>query len=142
MIPCLTNAQNNTKPVPNIESSIPKFINEEFISLEELYNINVAKFDKYYIYEVMSMDVDDDLNLYVLDYFEATITVFDRDGNYIRSMGGKGQGPNELEKPIGFSIHNDKIIIHENHKGVKILNLQGEYIDLRLELHSLFPVEK
>jgi len=79
------------------------------------------------------MDVDSDTNLYVLDFYESTITVFDKNGKYLRTMGRQGQGPNELEQPLCISIYDDKISIYEKFKGIKIWDLNGKYIDFILD---------
>ena len=129
LIPCVITAQSNNKTAQFIENDTPKYVNEEFISLEELYTINVDEFVEYYIYKVNTMEVDDDLNLYVIDSYEQTVTVFDKDGKYIKTMGRKGQGPNELYNCISLSIHNNKIYLHEAHRGIKVWDMQEKYID-------------
>ena len=129
----ITYAQERESKVQFIHNDAPKYTGTEFITLEELHSIDVNVFDEYYIYEVRDMDVDSDTNLYVLDLYESTITVFDKNGKYLRAMGRKGQGPNELESPISISIYDDKISIYENRKGIKIWDLNGKYIDFLLK---------
>ena len=121
-------AQEKKVTVPFIKNDAPKYADTEFITLEELYSINVDEFDEYYIYKVKRMDVDSDTNLYVLDFYESTITIFDKNGKYLRTMGRKGQGPNELKNPLSISIYDDKISIYEKFKGIKIWDLNGKYI--------------
>jgi len=140
-IPYKIAAQSN-KSLQIKENTAPKYLKEAFISLEELYKINVNEFDKYYINDVTCIDVDDNLNLYVLDYYEAQITVFNKDGKYVRTMGGKGQGPNELERPIAMNIYNNKIYICQDHKGLKIFDLQGKYVDFNITKMGNYKVIK
>ena len=125
-------AQGKKEQIPFIYSESPKYNTTEFITLEEIHKINVDEFEEYYIYKVESMDADNDANLYVLDRFECTITVFDKNGKFIRTMSRRGQGPGELENPESISINNGKIYIYQDGKGIKILNLQGKYIDFFL----------
>ena len=60
-------------------------------------------------YRVLSRMVDADAvgNLYVLDPQNARVVVFDRDGGFLRSMGGSGGGPGELQAPGSFSVSPD-----------------------------------
>ncbi|MFA9453378.1 MAG: 6-bladed beta-propeller [Candidatus Aminicenantaceae bacterium] len=46
--------------------------------------------------------LDDDF--YVLDYEDQTVKIFDRDGVYLRSFGGKGEGPGEFQNVIDMDI--------------------------------------
>jgi hypothetical protein len=46
-----------------------------------------------------SVAVDGSGNIHVLDFEAKTIAVFDSSGNFIRSLGGPGGGPGELELP-------------------------------------------
>ena len=108
---------------------LPKYADSEFITLEELFRIDTNEFKEYYIYRVRAMDVDSDTNLYILDYYESTVTVFDESGKLLRAMGGKGQGPNELDQPYNLSISDEKMYIYLNGQGMKILDLKGKYID-------------
>ena len=125
----ITNAQERESKVQFIQNKSPKYAGTEFITLEELHYIDVNVFDEYYIYKLADMDVDSDTNLYVIDFYESTITIFDKNGKYLRAMGRRGQGPNELENPLSISIYDDKISIFENFKGIKIWDLNGKYID-------------
>ena len=140
----ITNAQDKKFTVQFIQNKAPKYADTEFITLEELYSINVDEFDEYYIYKLADMDVDSDTNLYVLDYFESTVTVFDKNGKYLRTFGGYGQGPGELERPLFISIYDDKISIYEKFKGIKIWDLNGKYIDFLLKsggnIETILPI--
>jgi len=122
-------AQGKKEQVPFIFSESPQYSTSEFITLEEIHKIDVDVFEEYYIYQVRAMDSDSYTNLYVLDFYESTITVFDKNGKFIRTMGGKGQGPSEFIQPMSLSIINDKMYIYEENKGMKVLDLQCKYID-------------
>src|SRR5687768_2456842 len=46
-----------------------------------------------------SVSVDGSGNIHVLDFEAKTIAIFDSAGNFLRSLGGPGEGPGELEFP-------------------------------------------
>ena len=122
-------AQNKQEKIPFIFSESPKYSTSKFITLKELHKIDVDVFKEYFINEVRTMDVDSDTNLYVLDYYESKITVFNKNGKFMRTMCGKGQGPSELMQPMSLSINDGKMYIYEKNKGMKILDLYSKYID-------------
>ncbi len=49
--------------------------------------------------ELRSVQVDDQGNIYVLDWKDIKIKVFDAQGKYLRAFGKKGQGPGEIQMP-------------------------------------------
>jgi hypothetical protein len=49
------------------------------------------------LYRPRDILVDEMDNIYISDYQDGTIKVFDPDGNYIRSIGRKGEGPGEFQ---------------------------------------------
>jgi len=116
------------KDVPIIINDKPKFQKESLLTLKELYKIPIDVYDEYQINKIYSMDVDSDTNLYVLDPFLVTITVFNKNGKYLRTMGGRGQGPNELIRSLYLYIYDDKIFINQSHLGIKVWDLTGKYI--------------
>ncbi|KPK91985.1 hypothetical protein AMJ80_06985 [bacterium SM23_31] len=123
--------------IQNIE---PKYAGSEFVTLEELYKIPVDEYEQYYFSDIWAMDVDSDTNLYVLDNQECTVTVFDKNGKFLRTMGGAGQGPGELEEPGSLCILDGKIYIYEWFKGIKVWDLQGNYVDFFIKDSSDFVV--
>jgi len=55
--------------------------------------------------------VDRDGNIYVLDSGNARIQKFGRDGKYLATLGGKGQGPGELMLPDGIDFDEEGNLI-------------------------------
>jgi hypothetical protein len=123
VLPFILTAQNQSVDFPFILSLKPKF-QDEFIRLEELYKIDL---DKHNIFNIRGIDADDDLNLYVLSYYDCTISVFDKDGKFINIITRKGQGPYELESPRCLSIYDFKIFVYENFKGIKEMGIKDKY---------------
>ena len=102
---------------------------DNFITLEKLFSINTYDYD---LVNNSWIDIDQNSNLYILDPFISKINIFDNKGSYLDTIGRIGQGPNELVKPFSFSIKNEKLYIHELNKGIKIWDLNGNYIDFIL----------
>jgi hypothetical protein len=135
-------AQNVKTEAPYLFSKLPQLKN--FVTLKELYRIPLddeSGKNQYYIQETWGMDADSANNLYIPDYWNCTVTVFDKNGKYVRTMFGKGQGPGELLLPNNISILHNKMYIYESNRGIKVFNLQGRYIDffvISQGFHRLF----
>ncbi len=56
---------------------------------------------------VLGVGLDDDGNVYVLDGLAPAVRVFDSDGRYVCSLGGRGAGPGEFMRPNGLIITED-----------------------------------
>lgn len=48
--------------------------------------------------------------VYVLEFSDRTVRVFDSSGGHVRTMGGRGQGPGELQNPRGLALAPDGTI--------------------------------
>lgn len=57
--------------------------------------------------------VDRSGNIYVLDSRLSSIKKFDKNGNYIRSIGRKGTGPGEFTKAVFLLIMNDTLLVSD-----------------------------
>ena len=55
--------------------------------------------DNYLFYRARDIDVDTEGNIYVFDFRNLRVQKFDRDGNYIATIGRQGQGPCEFNSP-------------------------------------------
>lgn len=75
--------------------------------------------------------VDENERIYVLDYKECHIKIFDRAGSHIKTFGRNGQGPGELEAPISLSISNNNEIMVEDARNRRLhfFTLEGDYIN-------------
>jgi len=91
---------------------------EDVFSLEEELSIEEVEGREEYIFSLIhSIAVDDTERIFVLDIKEANMKVFDRDGNYMQTIGMKGQGPGEMIRPRSvFITSQNEIIIHDRAK--------------------------
>ena len=102
---------------------------EDVFSLEEELSIGEALGKKDYMFsQIKDIAIDEKERIYVLDGKEVHIKVYDKNGDYLRTIGRKGQGPGELEFPMGIRIfsHN-KIIVYEG-RSLVYFKLDGEFI--------------
>lgn len=57
--------------------------------------------------QLLAADIGPDGNVYVLDHFAASLSVFTEDGQLVRTVGRRGRGPSELGTPTGFTWSGD-----------------------------------
>lgn len=110
--PVKVNIINGIRVVQNPQ--FPKFKDNGY-SLEKVLTIGLEEGDNNYIfYKIRGIDVDSEGRIYVLDGGNHRIQVFDKDGKFLKTIGKKGQGPGELNKPTSISLGSDgKIFITE-----------------------------
>ena len=66
--------------------------------------IGSEKDDHYFFTSLREIKVDKEGRIYALDYKTARIQVYDINGKYISTIGGKGQGPGEFFVPYNLFI--------------------------------------
>lgn len=103
---------------------------EEVFIIEEEFSIGEAQGTEEYVFsQIIDIEVDEEENIYVLDFKEANIKVFDKSGEYVRTIGKRGQGPGEIQRPRSIHITpKNEILI--NDRGARFLHfftLSGEY---------------
>jgi hypothetical protein len=73
--------------------------------------------------------LDSQGNIYIMDWREVAIKAFNPDGNYLRTVSKKGQGPGEFDIPAYFRIVNDHIyLLDSRQRKFSLLTLKGEYL--------------
>jgi len=75
-------------------------------------------------------DVDDKENIYLLDTGNGRIQKFDKNGQFLKSIGRKGKGPGEFNFPNGIKLTEDSILIYDP-ENIRItsLTLEGNFLD-------------
>ncbi len=143
MFTILCTVKNDKNYIKSIKNTNPKYENTDFVSLTQLYTINIRTTSgRFNILNASWFDVDNIGNLYVLDVQDSKIYIFDSNGKHIKTFGGIGEGPSELYNPRIISISNDKIYVLERWRGIKIFSLKGEYIDfVSPEMRNLFALK-
>jgi len=79
--------------------------------------------------EILDVGVDEQENIYVLDSKEAQISVFNKAGEYLRTIGKKGQGPGEMQRPRNVYITpGNEILVSDRPRFLHFFMLSGEYL--------------
>jgi hypothetical protein len=80
--------------------------------------------------EIISVAVDSEENVFILDTKEAQVKVFDRSAKLIRTFGKKGQGPGEFSRPVGiFLSPNNEVYIEDNlNRRLAIFTREGNFV--------------
>jgi len=104
---------------------------EDVFSLEEELSIGSAEGrEEYLFYQVRGITVDEDERIYVLDLKEAHIKVFHKTGEYLKTMGRKGQGPGEMQMPIYVQMTSkDEVMVHDTMaQRLSFFSRDGKYL--------------
>lgn len=88
-----------------------------------------------------------DGNIYVYDMADAFIKVYSPDGNFLRKIGGKGQGPGEVQREDGLTFcftPDGKLFFTEffgGHPWITLMELSGKlYKVIKLDVKEFFGV--
>lgn len=82
-------------------------------------------------YQPTSVESDADGNIFVLDRGDPRIQVFDREGNYLRTMGREGQGPGELARPSYLVATDQYLVVRADTRRLSTWTLDGEHVQDR-----------
>ena len=88
-----------------------------------------------------------DGNIYIYDMADAFIKVYSPEGNFLRKIGGKGQGPGEVQREDGLTFcftPDGKLFFAEffgGHPWITLMELSGElYKVIKLEIKEFFGI--
>lgn len=118
--------------VGKVSNSSPKYTDEKYVDLEKLYSLDVTRISMFGKESTPDfervIDFDNNNNIYILDGFESTISIFNEDGEFVKTFGRPGQGPNEFLRPNALVIRKDKIYVFHGFSDYKVVNLEGEFV--------------
>ncbi len=80
-------------------------------------------------------------NIYVSDFGNARVCVFDKDGNGLFSFGGKNGGFSGLKGPTGIAVRGESVFVADGVRGaVYEFDLSGNYMDILVQEKTfVFP---
>jgi hypothetical protein len=79
--------------------------------------------------EVSGVAFDGAGNLYVFDRQASQITMIDRTGDFIRTIGHEGEGPGEFRMPLQFTVMRDgRIVVADlGHRSYQLFSADGDF---------------
>lgn len=132
--------ENGVKVIKNPKSALyPASI----FRLEEELSLGKAEGEEAYLFSrINGLDVDDDGNLYVLDYGSAQVWVFDDRGVFLRTIGRKGQGPGEMEMPVFVQVEpsGELFVFDYLRQNLITFSLDGKYLRQSRTRESFVPL--
>lgn len=67
--------------------------------------------------------------IYILDERQQDVTIFDKSGNFIKVIGGKGAGPGEMEFAKSLAIYKDRWLLIDNSHRIEVYDINSEAFD-------------
>jgi len=99
------------------------------LDLEEDLVIGREDDENYQFYRAYDLAVDRGDNIYVADGGNSRIQKFDKNGNYILTIGGKGQGPGEFTGISDILVDEQDNLYILGGRRIQIFNSSGEYLN-------------
>lgn len=87
---------------------------------------------------------DEEGNIYIGDKASLSIKVFDKDGNYLKSLGRRGRGPNEFHDInfMGAAPENNILVLDRGNFRYTTITKEGEYVsDYVIKFENQFYLE-
>lgn len=116
----------------------------EILTLQEELSIGHDNGKAEYLFSrVNDIDVDDEGRIYIIDDSDSNIRVFDNNGGFLRTIGRKGQGPGEFERPVYVQIiaNNELYVVDYSGRAV-YFSPEGDYISQETLPRPIFPVKR
>lgn len=111
----------------------------DLATLETVWQTGTVEGDEMYFSTIMSIDFDEQGNLYVLDFRDQALSKLDPQGNLLIQFANQGQGPGELTKSRDLDWVDGRILVaNEGNGRIEVFTDEGEALEpIRLERMSL-----
>ena len=121
-------AQAKNPPPGTGTSDIPANI---LIMLDNSGSMSARLYNSVQVYYPLDVATDSSGNIYVMEYYNNRIKVFNSSGAYLRSFGGYGNACYQWQYARQFTIYNDVVYIADTYgRRVKSLTLTGQCKDV------------
>ena len=120
-----TELKNGTKIVKNPSEPV---YGEILFELKEDLSIGHEGDDNYLFYDPRNIFVDDQGNVSILERGNCRIQKFDKNGKYLQTIGKKGQGPGELERPNSLFLDKNNNIYVSDRMKIHFFNSEGGFV--------------
>ncbi|NIM18158.1 MAG: hypothetical protein GTO45_31695 [Candidatus Aminicenantes bacterium] len=102
------------------------------------------------IYAPVQVEEGPEGNIYIYDYQTVFINVFSPEGKFLRKMGGKGQGPGEIQRADGvyFNFTYDKKMLYFSeffggHRWITFMELSGKFHNvIKLKMTKNYAISR
>ncbi len=118
--------ESGVKVIKNPEEPL---YGEVQFELEEDLSIGREDDENYLFYRVRGIALDSEENIYVLDKGNFRIQKFDKSGQYLQTIGRKGQGPGEFQAAFGFFIDAKDNTYVDDFRQIDRFDKQGQFIE-------------
>lgn len=108
----------------------PMYSKDVFDLKEDLVIRNEEGKEEFLFYNILFLDVDEEENIYVSDIKAAHIKVFDKNGDFLRTISRRGQGPEELISPREIQVfpQGELMVNDDGQSRIKFFSLDGKYL--------------
>ena len=96
--------------------------------LEEDLSIGNEEDENYMFYASVALAVDSSGNILALDYGNLRIQKYDKNGQYIQTIGRQGQGPGEFEEPYRLHLDTNNNIYVLDKRMIHGFKINGELL--------------
>lgn len=119
----VTVVYNPKKPAPPPDFPATLSINEEL-------SLGKGESEESMLLAPAAVDIDQNGNIYVIDRKAVQIKVYDPQGNFVRAIGRRGQGPGEFQTIWSFQVTPQQTIFVCDHSSRRIMffSLDGQLI--------------
>ena len=118
-----------------VKNPIEPLYGEITFELEEDLSIGSEDDESYMFIQVSNIKVDEKGNIYVLDSKECRIQKYDNEGNYLQTIGRKGQGPGEFEIAFRMALDSKRRIYVNDIRKFHIFDDNGKF-KRSINIHS------
>jgi len=96
--------------------------------VEEVYTVGVMDGAAWEMFgSVMGVAFNEDGSLFILDNDAGHVVVVGPSGQFVRTISNKGEGPGELNQPLGLTVLDDgRTAVNDTGRGIKVFNRDGE----------------
>jgi len=96
--------------------------------LEQDLNLGNEEDENTLFYRAYGLDVDSQGNIYVMDAGNFRIQKFNSTGEYLQTIGKKGQGPGEFDRMQSFYVDEENKLYVSSGMKIQIFDEQGEFL--------------
>ncbi len=112
-----------------VRNPIQPYFGELDLDLEKDLSVGKEEDDNFLFHRVRALAVDSEKNIYVVELGNYRIQKFDSSGQYLQTIGRKGQGPGEFSGPLGLVIDQQHNLYVKEYRKIQKFNKEGEFID-------------